>query len=235
MNLFGTNLPAGIRHRADYGLQLYYIGQVMAGQARPKSLPVDESDPAVNPEEAKRAVGLVEMVYHGIHNLDVNPQIQVPYEMLLAMNPSQIFELYAGTWLLKMDAERWGKAVNRHSFWQVVGAARKAVSENQRNSLLLAKLDDLCGKTYTAGEDGNLPARLQKLPQYVADGFMQAFTGQFRSPGEKSGYVPVSRMSAKKITLDQAVFGHFAGKFAEGERQFSIKLKQQDLNKLQQD
>ncbi len=221
MDLFGGGLPDGLKHRFNYGLQLYFIGQVMAGQSESKAEDgsVVNSDPIVNPKEAKQAAGLVEMAYYGIHNLDISQKVQVPHELLLALNPSQIFELYAGAWLLKMDDLRWDKAVNRHNFWQVVGAARAAVSKNLRNRALLAKLDDLCGQTYSADEDGNLPARLRQLPQYVADGFMQAFTSPFISPNSKTGYMPARQL---KTSIDQVVFGHFANRFAEGERQLSL-------------
>lgn len=220
MDLFGTALPKALRHdRANYGLQLYFIGQVMAGQAGRQSLSGDGSNPAVNPEEAKQAVGLVEMVYHGIHNLDINPKIRVPHEMLLALNPSQVFELYAGTWLLKLDADKWKEAVNRRDFWQVVGAARKAISEDPLRRSVLSKLDELCGKIYLADEAGNLPSRLRQLPQSVATEFMDAFTTPFRSSGSSASYIQASKL---KKGFDVVVFGHFAGKFAEGERQLSI-------------
>ena len=227
MDLFGKELPDWLKgaskHRHGYGLNVYYVGQIMAGQAGSKSDveddPSSNSDPNPNLKEAKQAFGLVAMVYHGIHNLDVSPQVQVPHEMLLALNPSQIFQLYAGTWLLKMDAAKWDNAVNKHNFWQVVSSARTEVSENPMSRHLLRRLDDLCGRTYLADEDGNMPARLRQLPQYVADQFMQAFTNPFRSPNEKAGYVPASKL---KVTLDQTVFGHFAQKFAEGERQLSL-------------
>ena len=95
------------------------------------------------------------------------------------------------------------------------------------NSYLLRRLDELCGKTYIAGEDGSLPARLQQLPQYVADRFMESFTSPFLAPNEKAGYVPVSRLKVvRKVTLDQAVFGHFEQKFAEGESHLSITAQQ---------
>ncbi|MEK6837104.1 MAG: hypothetical protein AABX69_00505 [Nanoarchaeota archaeon] len=228
MDLFGKDLPKVVQHRYNYGLQLYYMGQIMAGQTRYSEADAEDGlDLEVNLEEARVAVGLGEMVYHGIHNLDISPEIHVPHEMLLAMNPSQIFELYAGTWLLKLDTAKWGKAVNRQKFWQVVGAARRIISEKPMNSYLLRRLDELCGKTYIAGEDGSLPARLQQLPQYVADRFMESFTSPFLAPNENAGYVPVSRLKVvRNVTLDQAFFGHFEQKFAEGERQLSITAQQ---------
>lgn len=226
MDLFGAALPEVLKHRLNYGLQLYYVGQVTAGQVGHRSGQGNDSDPPINPEEAKQALGLVEIVYHGIHNLDVSPEVQVPHEMLLAMNPSQIFGLYAGTWLLKLDGHKWREAVNRQNFWQVVGAARKRAAQTPLHSYLLSRLDELCGKTYTADEDGSLPARLQQLPQHVAVGFMQAFAAPFRSPDEKAGYAPVSKLRTGNVTLDQVVFGHFAGKFAEGDRQLSIAGQQ---------
>ena len=226
-DLFGKAMPAWMenkdRHRDAYGLQITCIGQIMAGQAGRKS-DVDydlsnNSDPIINPEDAKAAIGLVAMVYHGINNLDLSPQVQVPHEMLLGMNPSQIFQLYAGTWLLKMDRRRWDGAVDKHKFfWQVASAARTVVSENPMNSYLLRRLDDLCGKTYIADDDGSMPARLRQLSQSVADQFMRVVTSPFRSP-KTAGYAPVSGLT---VGLDQAVFGHFARKFAEGEAQLSL-------------
>ena len=221
MDLFGGNLPDGLKHSFNYGFRLYFIGQVMAGQSQNKveDSSVVDSDPVVNPKEAKQAVGLVEMVYHGIHNMDISPQVQVPHELLLALNPSQIFQLYAGAWLLKMDSGRWDRAVNKHNFWQVVSAARSVVSENRMNRSLLEKLDDLCRQTYRADEDGDMPARLRQLPPSVAEYFMQAFTRPFRSPDARAGYLQVKQL---KMSLDQVVFGHFANRFAEGERQLSL-------------
>ncbi len=220
MDLFGTAIPEVVKHRFNYGLDLYHIGQILTGRARGNGhAGKDDSELPVNPQEARQALGLVQMVYYGIHNLDISEKVNAPHELLLALNPSQIFELYAGAWLLKLDADKWGKAVKRQNFWQVVGAARRAVSESPLNRTVLSKLDELCGKTYIADEAGNLPARLRQLPQSVATEFMDAFTAPFRSPNGKQGYTPISKL---KDGLDVVVFGHFAGKFAEGERQLSI-------------
>lgn len=220
MNLFGAALPDVLVHRNNYGFQLYCIGQIMAGQVKQKEHTAQgDSEFPASPGLAKQAVGLVEMLYHGMHNLDIRPGIQVPHEILLSMNPSQIVEVYGGSWLLKMHANRWREASNRHDLWQVVAAARKQINENPLNGYLLRKLDELCGKTYLAEEAGNLPSRLRQLPPSVATQFMQAFTEPFRSPGSTAGYTPVRRL---KKGLDVIVFGHFALRFAEGERQLSL-------------
>ncbi len=220
MDLFGAALPDVLVHRNNYGFQLYCIGQIMAGQVRQNErMAQGDFELPASPELAKQAVGLVEMLYHGVHNLDIRHGIQVPHEMLLGMNTSQIVEVYAGSWLLKMDAKGWRDASNRHDLWQVVGAARKRINESSLDRYLLQRLDKLCGKTYLAEEAGSLPSRLRQLPPSVSTQFMQAFTEPFRSPGSTSDYTPVRRL---KKGLDVVVFEHFARRFAEGERQLSL-------------
>lgn len=221
LDLFGVKLPETLQHMHNYRLQHYYLGKIMSGQAFVDESLLDvNSDLPVDLKEAEEGTALVQMVYHGIHNLDLNPDAQVPHEMLLFMNASQILQVYAGGWLLKMNASRWNKAASRRNLWQVVGAARRIVSENHpMRRRLLSRLDELCGVTYSADVDGDLPARLRQLPQSMAAQFMGAFTHSLIGPGTTPGYLPLSMLNKR---LEVVVCEHFEARFAEGERQLGL-------------
>lgn len=199
MDLFGGQLPRQVKHRFAYGINFYDLGQVL--QTTPGGRP------------------LLEQVYHGIYNLEISKKVQVPHEMLLVMNPSQIFEVYTGSWRAKMDEALLNEAVMKSNFWQVVSAVRHAVKDDYQISQSLQMLDKLCGKTYAADEDGDLPKRLRALPPSAGTQFMEAFTYPFRTADPKAGYLPVNKL---KMGLDEIIFGYFVQKYAEGERQLSL-------------